>query len=58
MFNMGMPELLAILAIVIVLFGAKKLPQLGSGLGKGIKNFKQGLKGSETETLEDKADDQ
>jgi len=58
MFNMGMPELLAILAIVIVLFGAKKLPQQGSGLGKGIKNFKQGLKGSETETLEDKADDQ
>ncbi|EAT15671.1 twin-arginine translocase TatA/TatE family subunit [Desulfuromonas acetoxidans] len=44
MFGLGMQELLIILAIVIVLFGAKKLPQLGSSLAKGITNFKGGLK--------------
>ena len=36
----GIPELLVILLIVILIFGASKLPELGRGLGKGIKNFK------------------
>ena len=57
MFGLGTPELLVILGIIVVLFGAKRLPQLGAGLGKGIKNFKQGLKDNETESLEEKTDD-
>nr|WP_320114013.1 twin-arginine translocase TatA/TatE family subunit [uncultured Desulfuromonas sp.] len=57
MFGLGTTELLVILGIVVVLFGAKRLPQLGSGLGKGIKNFKQGLKENDTESLEEKTDD-
>lgn len=40
----GFQELLVILLIVIVIFGASKLPQLGKGLGEGIRNFKKGLK--------------
>jgi sec-independent protein translocase protein TatA len=39
----GGPELIVILVIVILLFGAKKLPELGSSVGRSIKNFKQGL---------------
>ena len=41
---LGMPELLVILVIVIVIFGASRLPQLGKGLGEGIRNFKSSLK--------------
>jgi sec-independent protein translocase protein TatA len=41
--SLGVPELLVILLIVLVLFGANKLPQLGKGLGSAIKNFKEGL---------------
>lgn len=40
----GFQELLVILLIVIVIFGASKLPQLGKGLGEGIRNFRKGLK--------------
>ncbi len=40
----GVSELLIILLIVIIIFGASKLPQLGRGLGEGISNFKKGLK--------------
>lgn len=56
MFGLGPQELIIILLIVVVLFGAKRLPQLGAGLGKGIKNFKHGLKGDEPEQLDDKDD--
>jgi sec-independent protein translocase protein TatA len=42
----GLPELLIIFLILIVIFGASKLPQLGRGLGEGINNFKKGLKAS------------
>jgi sec-independent protein translocase protein TatA len=44
MFGLGMPELLVILVIILVIFGAGKLPQIGAGLGKGIKNFKKATK--------------
>jgi len=40
----GVPELVWIAIIVVILFGATKLPQLGSGIGEAIKNFKKGLK--------------
>ena len=55
MFGLGMPELLVILVIVVVLFGANKLPQLGAGIGKGIKNFKDATKDSaKKDAIEDK----
>lgn len=44
MFGIGSTELLILLGILVVLFGASKLPQLGAGLGQGIKNFKKSLK--------------
>ena len=45
--GIGMPELLVILVIVLIIFGANKLPQIGEGLGKGIRNFKKGVKDKE-----------
>ena len=42
--SLGIPELLLILLIVVIIFGASKLPQLGRGLGEGIKNFRNSLK--------------
>ena len=45
--SLGIPELSIIFLIVIVLFGAAKLPQLGRGLGEGIKNFRRGIKGDD-----------
>jgi len=42
-FGIGTTELLILLAIIIVIFGARRLPELGSGLGKAIKNFKRGV---------------
>ncbi|ROQ91182.1 twin-arginine translocase TatA/TatE family subunit [Desulfosoma caldarium] len=39
--GIGMPELLVILLIVLIIFGAGKLPEIGAGLGKGIRNFKK-----------------
>ena len=59
LFGFGPMELVLILAIVVVIFGASKLPQLGKGLGEGISNFRDGLKGKDdTKSLpkpEDKA---
>jgi sec-independent protein translocase protein TatA len=41
MFGIGMPELLVILAIILMIFGVGKLPEIGGALGRGIKNFKK-----------------
>ena len=41
MFGIGMPELLIILVIILIIFGAGKLPEIGGALGRGIKNFKK-----------------
>jgi sec-independent protein translocase protein TatA len=43
----GIPELLIILVIIVLLFGAKKIPELAKGLGSGIKNFKSAVKDDE-----------
>jgi len=45
--NLGPMELIIILVIVIVLFGASRLPQIGKGIGEGIKNFKKGMKAAD-----------
>ncbi|HYC62999.1 MAG TPA: twin-arginine translocase TatA/TatE family subunit [Thermoanaerobaculia bacterium] len=50
-------ELLLILAIVVVIFGASKLPQLGKGLGEGISNFRDGLKGKNDDKALPKSSD-
>jgi len=45
--TIGLPELLLILVIVLIIFGAGKLPQLGRGIGEGIRNFRTALKGND-----------
>ena len=49
--RLGIPELLIILAIIILIFGANRLPEIGRGIGKGIRNFKDASK----EDAEDKS---
>ncbi|MBI9091785.1 MAG: twin-arginine translocase TatA/TatE family subunit [Desulfobacterium sp.] len=45
--GLGMPELIIILVIILIIFGAGKLPEIGSGIGKGIKNFKKATRDAE-----------
>ncbi len=49
MFGIGMPELIIILIIILIIFGAGKLPEIGSGIGKGIKNFKKATQEAQEE---------
>jgi sec-independent protein translocase protein TatA len=47
MFGLGFPEIILILVIVILLFGTSRIPELGRGLGEGIRNFKKSVKGDD-----------
>jgi sec-independent protein translocase protein TatA len=53
MFGLGHWELLIILVLVMIIFGAGKLPEIGAGLGKSIRNFKKGVAEVETEIKEE-----
>ena len=55
--SLGLPELLIILVIVVIIFGAGKLPRLGRGLGEGIRNFKDSIKGEDAENTEPPSED-
>ena len=57
MFGIGMPELIIILVIILIIFGAGKLPEIGSGIGRGIQNFKKATKQTSGE-LEEKPESQ
>ena len=50
--NLGIPELLIILCIIILVFGANRLPEIGRGIGRGIRNFKDATKSEGTESAE------
>jgi sec-independent protein translocase protein TatA len=50
----GLPEILIILVIVVLIFGANRLPELGRGIGKGIRNFKDATKNAQDEDTDDK----
>lgn len=47
MFGLGTVELLIVLGIIVLIFGARRLPEIGSGIGKAIKNFKSGVSDEE-----------
>ncbi|OGQ74947.1 MAG: preprotein translocase subunit TatA [Deltaproteobacteria bacterium RIFCSPLOWO2_12_FULL_60_16] len=49
MFGLGFQELLIILVIALIIFGPGKLPQIGSGLGKAIRDFKKGVSGEDSD---------
>ena len=52
MFGLGTTELIIILVLALIIFGAGKLPQVGGALGKGLRNFKDGVKDGEEEKSE------
>jgi sec-independent protein translocase protein TatA len=58
MFGLGTQELVIILVIVLVIFGAGKLPQIGGALGKGIRDFKKGMDHDDEEDKEPKVIEQ
>lgn len=57
MFGFGMPELIIILVIVLVVFGAGKLPEIGGALGKSIRNFKKASDGKDEIEIKPRNDD-
>lgn len=57
MFGLGIGELLVILVIVMIIFGAGKLPEIGEGLGRGIRNFRKAVKTPDEIDITPKEDD-
>lgn len=57
MFGLGATELIIILAIVVLLFGARRLPEIGSGLGRAIRGFKEGITGKDAIDVTPKKDE-
>ena len=57
MFGLGMPELLVILVIIVIIFGAGKLPEIGGALGKSIRNFKKASDGKDEIEIKPKSED-
>jgi sec-independent protein translocase protein TatA len=51
---LGMPELLIIAVIIIILFGARRIPEVAKGLGEGIRNFKTGMRGDAPHEIDDR----
>jgi sec-independent protein translocase protein TatA len=58
MFGFGMPELIIILVIVLVVFGAGRLPEIGSAFGKSIKNFKKASEGKDEIEIKARKDEE
>ena len=54
MFGLGLQEVLVIAFVILLLFGGKKIPELMKGLGKGVKNFKDGMEGKDLLESNDK----
>jgi sec-independent protein translocase protein TatA len=57
MFGIGMPELIIILVIILIIFGVGKLPEIGGGMGKAIRNFRQATKENENKEPDKKIED-
>ena len=57
MFGIGMTELIIILVIILIIFGAGKLPEIGSGLGKAIRNFKGATSGELEDKIQNKTEE-
>ena len=55
--SLGTPEIIILALVVLLMFGGKKIPELMKGIGKGVKNFKDGVKGIEDEIKEDTSSD-
>lgn len=56
MFGLGMPEMIVILVIVLIIFGAGKLPQIGDGMGKAIRNFRSATREKDEPKPDQKSD--
>jgi sec-independent protein translocase protein TatA len=52
--SISFPEILIILVIIVLLFGARRIPELARGLGEGIRNFKSGMKGDERKEIDER----
>ena len=54
MFGLGLPEMLLIFVIIVLIFGTSRIPELGKGLGEGIRNFKKAIKTDDADAEADK----